>query len=251
LIVIKYSYLTNKGLRHSVNEDSLFIKRKAVQSADCVKSGFIFGKRVFASVLDGVGGAEHGNVASYSCAVALKGFDLHTVSDRTSFINLLKILNDVVTDKQAEMNCASMMTTFAGVCLFGNKACFANVGDSRIYLFGNGELSRKSVDDTYANKLLKEGKSREEVEKLDTAHVITNCLGIKNYDKNKAHYFEEEVKKGDRIVLLSDGVSDLVTEEELGGILKNDKGKKACLSIYGLVMQRKAHDNFTVVILEV
>lgn len=251
--MINYSFVTNKGSVYCKNEDSLFLVNKALQSNDLVKSGRIFRKSFFACVFDGVGGADLGNVASYTCAKRMKNIFASSSFDRTSFMGVIDSLNETLITAQKELGNNKMMTTVCSVYIDRGVCHFANVGDSRLYFFDGQNLETKYVDDTLKNKLLREGKmGREEIEKIDIAHKITNCLGKKDFDKYKFHYFKSEIKKGDKIILMSDGISDLLSDDELVAFLKaNGNISEISFKIKAAIDSRGAHDNYSLIVLGV
>lgn len=247
--MIKYQLLTNKGLIREANEDALVFKKKAIQSEDYYKEGSILFNKFYACIFDGVGGEDFGEIASLECAKAI-AIRKKLVRGRKEFFDLLNELNELVLALQKEKNNRRMMTTFCGVCVIGKTVRATNVGDSCIYLFKNGNvIEKKSVDDTYKNQLFKNGVKKEDIDEEEVAHIITNCLGLGNFDKNKAHYFEFEFKKGDFVVLMSDGISDLLTPKELLEIIKENK-KESSLRIQKEIINRGAHDNYSLIILE-
>ena len=86
---------------------------------------------------------------------------------------------------------------------------------------------------------------------MDTAHVITNSLGGRNFEKQTTHTFFKTWNKTDIILLTSDGVSDLVNDDELSKILSSKiKLKFKAKEIEKLVLERGAHDNYSMILLE-
>lgn len=251
--MIRYSFITNKGSVYCKNEDSLFLVNKALQKDDASKSGVIFKKKFFACIFDGVGGADFGNIASFTCASKMKEICVFSTSNRTTLMDVVELLNNALIEKQKELKNDKMMTTVSAVYIDKNICHFCNVGDSRLYFFNGKVLEIKSVDDTLKNKLLKEGKvGKEEIDKIDVEHKITNCLGKKDFDKYKFHYFNSEIQKGNRIILMSDGISDLLSDEELLSLLRSNKSiNKTTSLIKGIIDLRGAHDNYSLIILEV
>lgn len=245
--------MTDKGLRHSINEDCIFFNKKVTQSEFFLKKGIILGDRLIAAIFDGVGGAKFGDLASKTAASILKKIDCSCINDRLSVINLVQTLNNSILTEQNKINTFDMYSTFVGIFINSDRVIFANVGDSKVYLYHNESLILKSVEDTYKNKLLKEGKiPKNEIEKLDTAHMITSYLGKIDFEKNKSHFFESKLVKDDRILLMSDGVSDLISEIELLDILRKQKKINNIIKeIRKIVISRGAHDNFSIIIVEV
>ena len=240
------------GLRYTHNEDALYNNNEAIQSPHFSKIGKHFFGHYFAAIFDGVGGAEKGEVASLCAAEACKRYKLSTIKDRKSFFEFVDYLNNSICEKQKEIGNNDALCTFCGVQIINKTIHFANVGDSPIYLIRNHSIKKMCVEDTYKNKLINEGRySLEEIEQMNTAHIITNCLGDNYFEKYKTHYFSEPLHHKDVIALMSDGVSDLISEQELLSLIDTNNKKESITKIEELVRARGARDNYSIIILEV
>lgn len=251
--MFEYAFVTDKGLKRSLNEDSIALDDKTVSASDRKKHRVSLKNNFRAAVFDGVGGEDCGEVASSICAQAFRRYCRpERICDRNDVYNLVQcIQNELFKAQNAEG--VEMMTTFVGVSCFKDQLVFMNIGDSRAYLFSDYRIKQYSYDDTYLNQLKKSSSvSKEDLENIDTAHVITHCFGMRGFDKNHCHSYILERKKGDIAILMSDGISDIVNERELEMIiLKNKKPQAIVDSVVKLVIERGAHDNYTLVVIKI
>lgn len=250
--MIKYAFVTNQGPCHDENEDSIVINGKIYNKSNAKGSGFRFGKSFKIAVFDGVGGADCGEVASGVCANSfVKHCNPSHIFERDDIYDTVETMqNDLII---AQADTEEMMTTFVCAMSNGKEYIFANMGDSRAYLINDGKIKQYSFDDTYRNKLLREGRlSRKEIDELPIAHVITKCLGTDDFNKRDTHsYFVSKNKGQCYLMVMSDGVSDLVTEAELLSITTElGSPKKIVNRIEELVLKRGAHDNYSIIIIK-
>ena len=246
--MINYCILTNKGKRYPHNEDALFFAGKVIQNDDYIDYGSIDGQFVFAAIFDGVGGGEFGEVASSTCVNKLKETIEEKTYLKTDYIELIEKMNHSLVEKQIDLNAYSMMSTFVGVSYQDGFATISNVGDSKVYYYDQKSLFKKSVDDTLIEKLKKE-RVTDEVTLLNAKHVITNALGINNFEKYKSHYFEQKINKGDVIILMSDGISDHILEGELLEIIRDNNLVDASKLIEEKVVNKNAPDNYSLIMM--
>ena len=249
--MIEYTLVSNPGLKRNENQDSICLNSKIYANANVFKSGILFKKQLKFGVFDGVGGLEKGDVASKESAKYLsEKVKLTGEINRIDMVNLVQKLNNNLVSIQNDLKAYKMMTTLIIGYLCNNTLNVINVGDSRGYYYNGETLKKISVDDTYRNKLLKERKySIEEINQMDVTHIITNSLGVKNFDKNKAHTFSINLSKNDIIIVMSDGVSDLIKEKEFVKLFNEKKTTKSISKeIESIVLKRGAHDNYSFIV---
>ncbi len=122
----------------------------------------------------------------------------------------------------------------------------ANVGDSRIYLVRNGRIERLSKDHTIVSEQVEMGMmSEEEASASPLKHILTRNLG--SSEETEPEVFELLPSVDDRFILCSDGLTDLVGDEELLGMARKAAGPdELCRELMDLVLRRGAHDNTTI-----
>jgi protein phosphatase len=143
-----------------------------------------------------------------------------------------------------------MGTTLVALLVRGNASLVGHVGDSRAYLVRDGEVGQLTEDHSLVNEQVRAGLlSADEARYSRLRNIITRSVG-----------FEEDVavdlvglesRKGDRFVLCSDGLSNLVEAEEIGGVLLQAASPDAaCNELVSIANDRGGDDNITVVVAE-
>jgi serine/threonine protein phosphatase PrpC len=123
----------------------------------------------------------------------------------------------------------------------------ANVGDSRIYLIRDGILEGLSKDHTIVAEQVEMGMmTKEEAETSPLKHILTRNLG--SAETVEPDIFEIEPSNNDRFVLCTDGLTDLVRDEEILTMVNNEKApENLCRKFIDKVLKRGAHDNTTII----
>ncbi|MEO1336342.1 MAG: PP2C family serine/threonine-protein phosphatase, partial [Myxococcota bacterium] len=151
---------------------------------------------------------------------------------------------------QDEPELQGMGTTVTGVAFVDTFAFFGHVGDSRAYLIRDGRIEQLSEDHSLVNEQLKAGLITPEQARMSRfKHIITRSVG-----------FEEDVavdtmvvptQEGDLYVLCSDGLANLVSNQEIRDVLMNNFLRDAPKAMVALANERGGDDNITVVVLYV
>lgn len=212
-----------------------------------------------ALVCDGMGGHSAGREASQAAVrAAMEGARRAPPSTRPADVlrSSLELANAAVYavggDAPPELRPGS---TCVAVLLSDGRAEIAHVGDSRIYLVRGGAAERLTRDHSMVQQLVDSGM-------LDPTHAaahpeanrITRALGIEDVVEVEIRPNPIELAAGDTLLLCSDGLTDLVTDVEIGSIVGGRVGSGAaavCQELVSLANQRGGHDNITVVVLHV
>ena len=247
---IRAAGITDVGLKREGNEDSF-----AANDA----SGLYL-------VADGMGGHLAGEVASGVAVEMIDKSFQRWIEYRTPLEELfgapdpsltllgnylsssIRLANRVVYEMAMQYEqYRGMGTTVAALHVAPALIVAANAGDSRIYMIRNGQIERLSKDHTIVSEQVDMGMmSPEEAETSPLKHVLTRNLG--SSEDVDADVFEIEPVNGDRFVLCSDGLTDLVSEEEvLQAVLEGDEPRALCQELLDIALRRGAHDNTTVV----
>ena len=133
----------------------------------------------------------------------------------------------------------------------GGKAYIANVGDSHVYLYRNGELVQLTEDHTYVNTLLNAGIISQEQAAVDERkNVITKALGAE--DTVEPDFFQLEIVKNDILILCTDGLYDEVDERSMKTILEKDISMSdVCAEMVDAANKNGGHDNITIISIKV
>jgi protein phosphatase len=219
-------------------------------------------------VADGMGGHANGEVASRICVEALaqaygddslrravRGryhdlrreshytrpyaeFELRSAVEYANFAIFQTATNDV--------QFRDMGTTVVALRVCGRRAYLGSVGDSRIYRLREGKLTQLTEDHSLANEYVKlRLLKREDVARFPYKNVIVRALGLG--DKVEVDAQWRRLEAGDRFVLCSDGLTDLVRDEEIGRLLgRAATAKEACERLVSRALELGGLDNVTV-----
>jgi serine/threonine protein phosphatase PrpC len=251
---------THAGMRGKNNED-----RYAV-SAFLTESGT---PCVLGIVADGIGGHRAGEVAA---ELAVETISQQVVEGNSAVEPVASLREAIERASQAILDLATsdpskggMGSTCVCALVIGDQLYSASVGDSRLYLVRGGAITQLTTDHTWIQEALEHGVlTPEQARGHPNAHIIRRYLGSKNSaeadfrlrlkpeesDKQAEANQGLRLLPGDQLLLCSDGLSDLVGENEILSTL-GDHGRVQALSrLIDLANERGGHDNITIVLLE-
>jgi len=207
-------------------------------------------------VADGMGGHAGGDVAS---AIAVRRISLtdqeYSSANDAEFAlhSALLAANAQLAETVFEHNeLTGMGTTVSGILRVGDQVAIAHIGDSRIYLFRDGELKQISADHTFVQRLVDSGRiTQEEAAVHPRRSVLMRVLG--DVDANPdIDTTVMETRPGDRWLLCSDGLSSYVSEDKLLATLSAERETQAAADrLITQSLEQGAPDNVTVVIVDV
>jgi protein phosphatase len=232
--VARQAVLSDTGRKRRHNEDA-----------------FIVQPPLFA-IADGMGGAQAGEVASRLAAEALRGAgDGSTAEER--LVSLVQEANRRVYERQTEDEATSGMgTTVTAVLVDGDELVVGHVGDSRAYLVREGRLAQLTEDHSLVQELLSDGRlSPEEAERHPQRSVITRAVGTDpDVDVDLRR---NAVEAGDVVLLCSDGLTDMVTDEAILRIVEQNRHDLdgAVRALVDAANAGGGEDNITVICFEV
>ena len=244
--------VTDVGMVREHNEDSACME---------AKQGFFI-------VADGMGGHAAGEVASAMAVENVKKMLEEATSDIEKFKQapsdggrrqLVQLLQSAVLGAhqavfqrgQNEPDKAGMGTTLDVVLIAGPEAFVAHVGDSRTYLIRDGRTSQITTDHTVAEVLVIEGKlTIEEAQVSPLRTILVNAIGVSaDVGVEMAHV---TLKRGDRLLLCSDGLHDYFPlDEEIAEQLSSEKPGDSLAEMVELAKTRGGHDNITGVAIQI
>ncbi len=247
--MLKFHARTDVGLKRKHNEDSLLAAEE-------------FGVFV---VADGVGGRKAGELASaitvntfQSYAPQLKAavdaFATNANRDtRNAVLQLLDQAANAASRRVYEAATATgrqgMTTTLVAAIIGGGAGFIVHVGDSRAYLVRDGELRQLSEDHSMVNELIRTGAmTREDAATSRYRNVITRAVGL--YPNVRTDTLHVELIDGDRILLCSDGLSDMVEPGEMLGLMMQLNLTQAVDGLIQAALHRGGRDNVTVIAIE-
>lgn len=206
----------------------------------------------FVMIADGMGGAPHGNLASSVAVQTMQRLDTAAPDD------LLEALAGAVhraNDRLAEVieedaSTEGMGTTVTAALFDGTRIGVAHLGDSRGYLWRDGELLRLTSDHSWVQSLIDEGRITEE-EAATHSHRSLLLKVLDGRHDNDPDLTLYDVQAGDRILLCSDGLSGFVPHDRLERALSIGSTDAAVGELVQLALENNSNDNITVVLADV
>lgn len=200
-------------------------------------------------VADGMGGARGGEVASNLAVDTIRRLFERSEGSLTEQVE--EANRTVFERSQQDREVSGMGTTLTAALVEGGRARLAHVGDSRAYLFRDGELHLVTEDHTLVRRMVQEGEiSAEEAETHPHRNILTRVLGV-----DGAVVVDEgllDLREGDRILLCTDGLSGMVGAGEIAAILSGTRDpQEAADRLVAAANRAGGVDNITAVILDV
>ncbi len=233
-LALRYAVRSDRGLVRSNNEDSVYA-----------------GPRLLA-IADGMGGHAAGEVASKLVVGSLEHLDEDRPLD-----DLIATLRDAVQDANLGLREAvasddkldGMGTTLTALRFVRGQVGLVHVGDSRAYLLRGGILAQITHDDTYVQSLVDSGRlTMEEAAHHPRKSVILRALTGADVDPDVSI---REARAGDRYLLCTDGLTDVVTAETLADTLSDGTPQDAADRLVELALRGGGPDNVTCIVADV
>lgn len=147
-------------------------------------------------------------------------------------------------------NLRGMGTTAVAALVNAPKIFIANVGDSRAYLVRGGKIQQVTEDHSLVSEQVKAGMiSARDARGHKLKNIITRSVGYQ--EDVDIDIMTQELKPGDKFLLCSDGLSNLVEDEEIESIVEKHEIQEACEKLVNTANSRGGDDNITVVVLQV
>ena len=240
---MKFYAITDIGRKRELNEDYIYTSGQPIGA---LPNLFI--------VADGMGGHKAGDYAS-----------MHTVDRFVEVIRELgeehgvqDAINEAVTAANAYIyqrsrensNLSGMGTTLVLASCIGNEAIVANIGDSRLYLVNDDAMTQITRDHSLVEEMVTLGGiDREMARNHPDKNIITRAVGVK--EKVAADFFEVDLTKGDKLLLCSDGLTNMLRDEEIYQIIQNNKElEQAAKALVDAANENGGRDNIAVVLVE-
>lgn len=238
---MEISILTDVGQRRTNNQDyANQYKNKAGKS-------MIF-------LADGMGGHRAGNIASEMAVTDLGAAwvatEISTINEvREWFAENLEKENQQIHRIGQDEEHKGMGTTLEAVAIINDQVLFAHVGDSRIGLVRNGEYHQLTSDHSLVNALLKAGQiTEEEAAHHPQRNIITQSIGQK--DELQPDFGMVTVEAGDFIVINSDGLTNMISGDEIRDIVVSDLSvEEKAKTLVRFANNAGGLDNITVVLI--
>lgn len=237
--------LTNMGVRRNTNQDYAYVSEQNVGNLPNILI-----------VADGMGGHKAGEVASEQAVNAvLESIKQNESTDKISIIESAiseannKVLNMATSDEKFQ----GMGTTLVVATLEDNVLYVANVGDSRLYLIDDNEIRQITRDHSLVQEMISLGElDKESARTHSSKNVITRAIGVDK--KIVADFFEVDTRENTKILLCSDGLSNMVDDNQINTIIEACEGMTLEDTVHKLIdaaNENGGMDNIAVVLAEV
>lgn len=234
--------VTDVGQKRKINQDYVFA---SVEPVGNLPNLFI--------VADGMGGHNAGDFASRFVVGAVKEY-----IERSQEQNPIKLIHDAIqtantrllgeASKQTEL--AGMGTTIVVTTICSHFAYTANVGDSRLYLIADDEIRQITKDHSLVEEMVRLGQiTKEEARRHPDKNIITRAIGASKHVN--VDFFDYKLEPDSILLMCSDGLSNMVDEEEILRIVMGDGSTRERAQM--LVKTANDHggkDNIAVVLIE-
>jgi len=236
------AYISDIGLLRKNNEDHYLVMDEYGLFAVC----------------DGMGGHKGGDVASKMAVDCLHEYILNLAADSLTQ-NPISVLNAAIQkanhliwlQAQGNSELHEMGTTITAAAIKKKQLAVANVGDSSQYVFRNGSLKKITRDHTLAEKMVADGLLKNEDKKNSGYnHILTRALGAQ--EDVLIDNFEHRLYAGDLVLLCSDGLTDMLENNEIESILnQNDNLENSINTLLEAALKKGGYDNITIILLRI
>ena len=242
---MQYWAITDAGCVRTQNQDTYQIEKLDKNSLLCL-------------VCDGMGGARSGNVASALAAEVFVDEIRRTWKDGMEQAQIdqmlqaaVKLANFAVYDQGRQFEeFFGMGTTLVAMLLTEREVTVVNVGDSRAYRINESGISRITVDHSVVEMMVQRGElTREEARTYPGKNYITRAIGPEAIAESDL--FHLDLERGDFLLLCSDGLSNIMDEQEiLFEVVHGEEKDKCCQQLLDIAKSRGAPDNVTCVLVQ-
>ena len=240
--------LSDVGCQRDNNEDSYLYWEPAADQE-------FHQKGRLAVIADGMGGYEGGLEASRLAVETIREVYDKVVQDdpraalREAFAEAHQRIQSYAM-QHPELH--GMGTTCTALVVRGRQLYFAHVGDSRLYLVRGARISRLTRDHSYVGRLVESGIVRaEDAERHPQRHILTAALGAGTEVAVDGEENGMALQDEDHLVLCTDGLWGVVSEEELETEARKNAPAECCAALVKLALERGGPDNITVQVLRV
>ena len=233
--------MTDIGRKREVNQDYVFSTGERIGNLPDL---FV--------VADGMGGHKAGDLASqYATHVLVDQIRYSQQTEPELIISeaVYAANRKLVKMSQEDESLQGMGTTLVVATIVDHILYFANIGDSRLYVVGD-EIRQISKDHSLVEEMVRlGGLNEEEAKHHPDKNIITRAIGVKN--KVEPDFFEYHLQKKDIVLMCTDGLTNMVEDDELFAIVKNQKDvEKAVRELINKANENGGKDNIGIVLIK-
>lgn len=239
--MIKAYAKTDIGKMREMNQDYFYVSNNELQ---------------LYILADGMGGYQGGEIASKLAVISVKNYIKNnfneTPKDKENLLKLIsssiEYANMVVYERAKEDNLEGMGTTLEVCLIYNNKVYIGHIGDSRIYRIRKEFIRKLTQDHSYVQKLVKDGTiTKEEAEHHPKKNMLMKALGCNAYVEPDV--MMKIFQKEDILVICSDGLTNMVKQEDIYNIVTKNIDTAAD-NLINLANENGGYDNITVVLIQ-
>lgn len=240
--MLKTFSITDVGVKRKLNQDFVYTSERPVGS---LPNLFI--------VADGMGGHNAGDYASkVTVETIVEKVGSSSETERSRILDeAIQAANTLIRTRAKEsVDLEGMGTTVVAATCQGNSLCVANVGDSRLYVANRREIRQITRDHSWVAEMVRRGgMGKEEARYHPDRNIITRAIGAD--DELKVDFFTVQLKEGDLILMCTDGLTNMLEDEEIRMILDGarDMVEKA-EELVNAANERGGRDNISVILID-
>ncbi len=210
---MKYYAMTDVGRRREMNQDYVYAMGQPIGPFPNLLV-----------VADGMGGHKAGDFASKFTVEVVKREIAGSRSRKPEKVlcDAIQVANrELIRVASRDVKLEGMGTTLVVATVIGDTLYFANIGDSRLYLIDDN-IKQLSKDHSLVEEMVRLGGIKaEDARNHPDKNIITRAMGVK--DEAEADFYEFRIKRGDKILMCTDGLSNMVEDEDMFGLVKGSR----------------------------
>ena len=210
---MKYYAMTDVGRRREMNQDYVYATGQPIGPFPNLLV-----------VADGMGGHKAGDFASKFTVEVVKREIAGSRSRKPEKVmhDAIQVANrELIRVASRDVKLEGMGTTLVVATVIGDTLYFANIGDSRLYLIDDN-IKQLSKDHSLVEEMVRLGGIKaEDARNHPDKNIITRAMGGK--DEAEADFYEFRIKRGDKILMCTDGLSNMVEDEDMFGLVKGSR----------------------------
>jgi len=227
---------SHMGYKRNRNEDRYLIKLLQDDRA------------ILLGVADGMGGEPGGDISAQIVMDILQQYQPPAKTTEKGLADILEKAGKKIRRRAQEKTELEGMGTTATLAFVTNgTAYWAHVGDSRLYLYRDGELTQITSDHVFIQELIDDGTlSRSDAERHPLRNMLDQCVGCMDMIPDSGRF---AFLPGDKLLLCSDGLTRQVSNDKIKAVLENDNARTVSEQLVKKALEAGGSDNITVVVL--
>lgn len=251
---IQAACVSHLGNVRNNNEDNYYFDGSYLPSENNGSQGIVSSrflqsvgsnKGLFYAVFDGMGGGDYGEIASFKCAEETRLFfsddkNINNYDITPTLQTLCSVLNGSVYREKTNLGVYQMGSTIVSVYLFAGRAWVCNVGDSRCFIYREKTKELKLLSVDHVEESMQSSKP-----------MLTQYIGIDPEEMRiEPSVFCFEPERSDKVLLCSDGLTDMVSEDDIRKVLQLNSPQDSVTDLLGKALSAGGKDNITMIVIK-